>query len=206
MNTTPPPPPRLDVGTHLTPDEGACLMEWVSILAGEPWTDAPATTQPLLAHLARLVNDAMTPTARQQLLPLGRRLANLDSTDRAICERMVVLVTEYAAAIRPSPFLAWAQASARRHLRRATNPPRSKVAGTLIRLSERAYRHGPAHRAIELAVAAMSRTASPDDHLLTVLERAITLVESQRGLRAAHSQSPRSKRSNRLTAFSHANL
>jgi hypothetical protein len=45
-------------------------MEWASLLAGEQWSDHPRCTHPLLAHLARMVNDAVGDPARQRLVPL----------------------------------------------------------------------------------------------------------------------------------------
>lgn len=45
-------------------------MEFASLLAGERWSDHPACTAPLLAHLARLVNDSTSDAGRQALLPL----------------------------------------------------------------------------------------------------------------------------------------
>jgi hypothetical protein len=45
----------LAYGTHQTPDEGRCAMEWVSHLAGEPHSDAPACVSPVLrAHCTSL--------------------------------------------------------------------------------------------------------------------------------------------------------
>ena len=49
--------PVLSRGHHRTPRRGACFMELASVLAGERWSDHPACTHPLLAELARLVND-----------------------------------------------------------------------------------------------------------------------------------------------------
>jgi hypothetical protein len=52
-------------------------MEFVSQLAGLKFTDTPRCTDPLLAALAQLVNDAISDVARPQLLgfapgsPLG---------------------------------------------------------------------------------------------------------------------------------------
>jgi hypothetical protein len=46
----------LDAGRHQRPEAGACLMEYVSVLSGEPWSDHPWCTQPLLAAVARAVN------------------------------------------------------------------------------------------------------------------------------------------------------
>jgi hypothetical protein len=53
-------------------------MEFASFLAGERWSDHPKCTHPLLAHLARLVNDNLSDGDRQELVTLipdvvGRR-------------------------------------------------------------------------------------------------------------------------------------
>jgi hypothetical protein len=45
-------------------------MEFASFLAGERWSDHPSCTHPLLAQLARRVNDVIGPDGRQQLVPL----------------------------------------------------------------------------------------------------------------------------------------
>src|SRR4029077_9468441 len=50
--------PVLSRGKHRHPRQGACFMELASFVAGERWSDHPACTHPLLASLARLVNDA----------------------------------------------------------------------------------------------------------------------------------------------------
>jgi hypothetical protein len=180
MNTTPPPPPdELTPGTHLTPDDGACLMVWVSVLVGEPWSDAPATTHPLLAHLGRLVNDATTPASRGRLLPLAPRLAHLTSHHPATHARLAELVTRYALEVSPRLRLAWMHAAAARQVVLATrSAPRSRVGRELARLRLLAYRRGPAHRAVEVAVGVLRCTARGNDHLLDVLERGVRLMEA----------------------------
>jgi hypothetical protein len=70
--------PVLARGKHHSPRRGACFMEFASFLAGERWSDHPACTHPLLAQLARRVNDLIGDEGRQQLVPLiplvvGRR-------------------------------------------------------------------------------------------------------------------------------------
>lgn len=70
--------PVLSRGRHLWPRRGACFMEYASVLAGERWSDHPACTHPLLAELARQVNDNTGDAERQQLTMLipsvvGRR-------------------------------------------------------------------------------------------------------------------------------------
>lgn len=62
--------PVLSKGKHRTPKRGACFMELASVLAGEPWSDHPGCTHPLLAQLARHVNDLSTDDGRHHLTPL----------------------------------------------------------------------------------------------------------------------------------------
>jgi len=66
--------PTLSAGAH-RPDEGkACLMEYVSLLAGEEWSDAPSCTYRPLARAAQTVNDRLSDDARHLLVPLIGRL------------------------------------------------------------------------------------------------------------------------------------
>jgi hypothetical protein len=62
--------PTLSRGKHRTPRKGACFMEMASVLANEPWSDKPRCTDPLLAQLARLVNDHSTDAHRSDLAVL----------------------------------------------------------------------------------------------------------------------------------------
>src|SRR3954462_8494436 len=61
--------PVLSRGKHRNPRKGACFMEFASYLAGEPWSDHPACTHPLLASLARDVNDPVGDHTRYRLVP-----------------------------------------------------------------------------------------------------------------------------------------
>jgi hypothetical protein len=70
--------PVLSRGKHRNPRRGACFMELASVLAGERWSDHPSCTHPLLAQLARQVNDNSSDVERQHLARLipsvvGRR-------------------------------------------------------------------------------------------------------------------------------------
>lgn len=49
-------------------------MEYVSLLAGEEWSDRPECTHELLAHEARTVNDLLRDSDRSRLVPLIGRL------------------------------------------------------------------------------------------------------------------------------------
>jgi len=73
--------PVLSRGKHRNPRRGACFMEMASFLAGERWSDHPACTHPLLADLARLVNDSVTDRLRPRLIPLIPSVIGLTSDD-----------------------------------------------------------------------------------------------------------------------------
>ena len=64
--------PVLSAGKHRNPRKGACFMEMASFLAGERWSDHPSCTHPLLASLARLVNDWLKDEDRSPLVLLVR--------------------------------------------------------------------------------------------------------------------------------------
>ena len=65
--------PVLSRGAHKSPESGACAMEYVSYLAGEEWSDSPACVHPVVASMARTVNDRLGDDERQTLLPLLAR-------------------------------------------------------------------------------------------------------------------------------------
>jgi hypothetical protein len=56
-------------------------MEFASYLAGERWSDHPRCTHPLLAAVARLVNDNTSDPARQRLTGLIPSVIGLTSDD-----------------------------------------------------------------------------------------------------------------------------
>ncbi len=62
--------PVLARGKHRSARKGACFMEMASVLANEPWSDHPSCTHPLLAQLARSVNDHTTDAGRGRLVVL----------------------------------------------------------------------------------------------------------------------------------------
>src|SRR3954470_18826191 len=92
--------PILSPGRHRRPRRGACLMEYTSLLAGERFSDSPACTDPVLAALARAVNDYTGDTARQRLAPLAGDLTTArgggDELARRITRRCVLTALPYA--------------------------------------------------------------------------------------------------------------
>ena len=81
--------PPLSKGAHEHVDEGACFMEAVSYVAGEPWSDTPACACPVLGAFLRTWNDHLpTDADRDRLLrPLVRRLAGSRSTPEVEARR-----------------------------------------------------------------------------------------------------------------------
>ena len=69
MVRTPTALPILAAGRHRSPRHGACLMEYTSVLAGERFSDSPRCTDPVLAAVARAVNDYSSDDARQRIAP-----------------------------------------------------------------------------------------------------------------------------------------
>lgn len=66
--------PTLAGGAHVPGEGKACVMEYVALLAGEPWTDTPECTHPVLALAAQEVNDRLPDQDRHLLVPLIGRL------------------------------------------------------------------------------------------------------------------------------------
>lgn len=65
----------LQPGMHGAPGPGShvpfmCLMEAISYIAGEPWSDRPRCVSPLLVGYGRMVNDLTDPHTRQKLKAL----------------------------------------------------------------------------------------------------------------------------------------
>jgi hypothetical protein len=73
--------PILSRGKHRRPRKGACFMEFASYLAGEKWSDHPACTHPLLASLARQVNDIVSDDYRPRLAGLIPDVIGLNGDD-----------------------------------------------------------------------------------------------------------------------------
>jgi hypothetical protein len=58
---------KLSKGKHSSPDDGACVMELASMLAGEPFTDHPASVCPVIGSFLRSYNDSIDADRRQGL-------------------------------------------------------------------------------------------------------------------------------------------
>ncbi len=65
---------RLEPGSHRDPDDGVCIVELASIIAGEPFSDTPRCVCEVIASFLRSWNDRATYGDRQRLLPYAERI------------------------------------------------------------------------------------------------------------------------------------
>jgi hypothetical protein len=93
--------PLLSRGKHRNPRKGACFMEMASYLAGERWTDHPSCTHPLLASLARHVNDATSDAARPRLATLIPSVIGLTGDDVRVDVRIALRCAQTALPVAP---------------------------------------------------------------------------------------------------------
>ncbi|MEX5717743.1 hypothetical protein [Geodermatophilus maliterrae] len=102
--------PVLGRGRHRSPARGACFLEYTALLAGEPFSDAPACVDGELAAVLRHANDRLSKADRQRLVPLLGRAIGLvvpeplaarprGRTGRAALHWDVRAVPGYAAAV-----------------------------------------------------------------------------------------------------------
>jgi hypothetical protein len=72
---------RLRPGKHRSPDDGACVMELSSMLAGEPFSDRPVCACRVIGAVLRGYNDTVEDGARQDLLRFAADVVGTRSTD-----------------------------------------------------------------------------------------------------------------------------
>ena len=65
---------KLSKGKHSSANDGACVMELASMLAGEPFTDHPAAVCPVIGSFMRAYNDSIDDRRRQDLYAYAARV------------------------------------------------------------------------------------------------------------------------------------
>ncbi|NWF29505.1 hypothetical protein HW130_25170 [Streptomyces sp. PKU-EA00015] len=158
--------------THLHPDDGACLMEAASLLATGCFTDRPTGTHPVLAALARAVNDAVDDATRHTLWPLAADLANAHPADRAYGPLLVGTVVDAARRVRPDSRRLKCR-SAACHAR-AHRLARARTRTTPARIADMLWWHGPGHHHLEHALRVLLTAPDADQRLSRLLHRAVT--------------------------------
>jgi len=151
-------------------------MEAVSRFAGLPWSDEPACTHPLVAHLARLANDASADAGRQQLVAFVPRLAAAAGDDAGYA-RVAKGCAEAAWDWHRSLLLAHLIRLADGQLRRDVTAREVGWSRSAV-LASRLYRRGPAFRTVEVSVAATRATQGREREraLVDLLEAALAGV------------------------------
>ena|GEM_PF-623343 len=94
--------PTLSRGKHRSPRRGACFMEFASLLAGERWSDHPACTHPLLAAVARHVNDLTSEVGRARLVELIPSVIGLTGEDPHIDAAIALSSARLALPVAPA--------------------------------------------------------------------------------------------------------
>jgi hypothetical protein len=185
MTSTCPPDglPVLDAGAHRDAEAGSCLMEYVSVLAGERFTDRPRCTHPALAAVAWQVNDAVSSAARQQLATRAVALIGL-GRDADVEVRPIVLETIARAGLAVDPGNRFFPRLKRRLARRAEAGPRRPARGedgrggrlaTLLHVGP--VNHACAHLLVAARVADLDKEAR-DQLLVALLDDAIAAVRA----------------------------
>ncbi|GAB3199795.1 hypothetical protein GCM10027062_17440 [Nocardioides hungaricus] len=185
--------PVLSRGRHRTPKRGACFMELASVLAGERWSDHPACTHPLLAQLARQVNDLTTDEGRRWLTPLipsvvGRRGDELTwfTLSVAVASRQLLAMPETTQRVLAAGLLRAEQLCPDEEVRRQAHAALELVPGAVawverLALRDRIHEHAYAERcaptmarcAVEGVVINAAPGAETDGRLRDLLEAGI---------------------------------
>ena len=89
---------RIKRGAHGSPDQGACVMELASMLAGERFSDRPRAVCPVIAAFLRTYNDALNDEQRQDLYPIASAVVGTATSDEDVIAARVHLIAEWARA------------------------------------------------------------------------------------------------------------
>jgi hypothetical protein len=74
---------KLSKGKHTSPEDGACVMELASMLAGEPFSDHPVTVCPVIGSFLRSYNDSIDDRRRQSLYEYASKVVGSRAAQRA---------------------------------------------------------------------------------------------------------------------------
>jgi hypothetical protein len=83
---------KLSKGKHTSPEDGACVMELASMLAGEQFSDHPASVCPVIGSFLRAYNDSVDDSRRQDLYAYASRVVGTRGSaevQRARAERLL---------------------------------------------------------------------------------------------------------------------
>jgi hypothetical protein len=112
---------KLSKGKHAGPEDGACVMELASMLAGEPFTDHPASVCPVIGSFLRSYNDSIDEPRRQSLYPYASSVVGSRGGERIQEERAARLARWADEVLRTRRM--WFLRSPLRTLSRLRKPP-----------------------------------------------------------------------------------
>src|SRR5258708_2340208 len=90
--------PVISAGSHKSAAEGACVMEYVSMLAGEAFSDYPACTHRALARAAQIANDGLPDDRRHEMVSRINRLFGTNDAEGGEAKRISVGLAKFSAA------------------------------------------------------------------------------------------------------------
>jgi hypothetical protein len=91
----------LSVGNHKSIDQGACIMELVSYVADEPWSDQPKCVCPILTTYTITLNDRFNDEHRQRLKSFIPLLLNTKLNDETQIARKRLIMWRNVTATYP---------------------------------------------------------------------------------------------------------
>ena len=149
---------RLSKGKHRSPQDGACVMELASMLAGEQFSDHPASVCPVIGSFLRAYNDSVDDARRQDLYAYASRVVGTRASaevQRARAERL----------------LAWAAALRQRRWTRVLLPPRLRAIGL--------HRHPPLDAVGTHAVHAIPRhNEQTHSEALALIDQLLSITDA----------------------------
>lgn len=205
--------PVLSRGRHRNPKRGACFMELASYLAGERWSDHPACTHPLLAALARLVNDNTSDESRAKLVGLVPSIIDLSSDDLrvdarialrcattalpvAAAERQLALAVSVLAAeemlarLDGAPPGGLSEASLRAMAEVPQAAEQARRFSRAARITEKGFRRYAAPNAVQLSVVGIVQACIPDPDALLRRLLAETIADCDVLIRGPKTEAP----------------
>ncbi len=93
---------RIAKGAHASPDDGACVLELASMLAGEKFSDHPRSVCPVLGTYMRALNDRLGEEDRQPLYHWAAELVGTRGSWK-LRRRRAILCARWATEMEADP-------------------------------------------------------------------------------------------------------
>jgi hypothetical protein len=117
---------KLSKGKHSSPEDGACVMELSSMLAGEQFTDHPASVCPVIGSFLRAYNDSIDDVRRQDLYSYASLVVG-SRTSADIQRRRAEFLTAWSQQFRRARWTRYLVPERLRKLARQRNPSLESV-------------------------------------------------------------------------------